>query len=109
MADDDSSEKTQDPTQKRLDDAHARGDVVKSQEVNTWFVIAGVALVASSFSDSIGAGILMPLRELLANAHLVRADGAGLLALAQHIDMVLIAALGIPLLLLMLAALAGNL
>ena len=32
---------TEDPTQKRLDDALERGDVVKSQEVNTWFVIAG--------------------------------------------------------------------
>ena len=40
MADDsDDSDKTQDPTQKRLDEAHDRGDVAKSQEVNTWFMI----------------------------------------------------------------------
>ena len=32
---------SEDPTQKRLDEALKRGDVVKSQEVNTWFVIAG--------------------------------------------------------------------
>ena len=57
MADDDASEKTQDPTQKRLDDAHERGDVAKSQEVNTWFLIAGATLVMSSFSGSIGSGI----------------------------------------------------
>ena len=56
MADDnDSSEKTEDPTQKRLDDAHERGDVAKSQEVNTWFIIAGATLVLASFSGSIGA------------------------------------------------------
>ncbi len=42
MADEnDTADKTEDPTQKRLDDAHDRGDVVKSQEINTWFVIAG--------------------------------------------------------------------
>src|SRR6266550_1225101 len=42
MADEnDTSDKTEDPTQKRLDDALERGDVVKSQELNTWFVIAG--------------------------------------------------------------------
>ena len=35
------TEKTEDPTQKRLDEALKRGDVVKSQEVNTWFIIAG--------------------------------------------------------------------
>ena len=46
MADqDDASERSEDPTQKRLDDAHDRGDVAKSQEVNTWFMIAGATLV----------------------------------------------------------------
>src|SRR3984885_3026902 len=101
MADDSDSEKTQDPTQKRLDDAHARGDVVKSQEVNTWFVIAVASLVSSSFSGSVGSGLEMPLRNLVANAHLIRTDGPGLLALAKTIDFMLIAALGIPFLLLL--------
>lgn len=109
MADEDTSEKTQDPTQKRLDDAHERGDVVKSQEVNTWFVIAGAALVISTFSGSVGSGLEMPMRNLLANAHLIRTDGAGLLALTKNIELVLFTALGVPLLLLTLAALAGNL
>ena len=40
------TEKTEEPTQKRLEEALKRGDVVKSQEVNTWFVIAGAALVS---------------------------------------------------------------
>jgi len=43
----DSDDKTEDPTQKRLDDAHGKGDVAKSQEVNTWFVISGATLVLS--------------------------------------------------------------
>src|SRR3979411_1645331 len=104
----DSSDKTEDPTQKRLDDAHERGDVAKSQEVNTWFVIAGATLVLSSFSGSIGGGILMPLRNLVANSWMIHADGPGLLALAQSLEVALIAALGVPLLLLMIAAIAGN-
>lgn len=45
MADDDKESKTQDPTQKRLDDALEKGDVAKSQEVNTWFVIAASTLL----------------------------------------------------------------
>jgi flagellar biosynthesis protein FlhB len=32
----DDSDKTEDPTLKRLDDALQRGDVARSQEVNTW-------------------------------------------------------------------------
>src|SRR6202011_3709198 len=108
MADEnDASDKTEDPTQKRLDDAHDRGDVAKSQEVNTWFMIAGATLVLSTFSGSIG-GIQMPLRNLIANSWMIHADGPGLLALAQSLEYVLIAALGVPLLLLALAAIAGN-
>ena len=51
MADEnDTTDKTEDPTQKRLDDAQDRGDVAKSQEINTWFMIAGATLVLSTFS-----------------------------------------------------------
>jgi flagellar biosynthetic protein FlhB len=109
MSDDsDASDKTEDPTQKRLDDAHDRGDVAKSQEINTWFIIAGATLVLSSFSGSIGSGLLMPLRNLIANSWMVHADGPGLLQLARSLEYVLIAALGVPLLMLALAAIAGN-
>jgi flagellar biosynthetic protein FlhB len=109
MADDnDASDKTEDPTQKRLDDAHDRGDVAKSQEINTWFVIAGATLVLSTFSASIGGGILTPLRNLIANSWMIHADGPGLLALAQSLEYALIAAIGVPLLMLALAAIAGN-
>lgn len=109
MADeDDSSDKTEDPTQKRLDDALERGDVAKSQEVNTWFVISGVTLVLSSFSGSIG-GIQMPLRNLIANSWMVRVDGPNLLALGRNLEYVVISALGVPLLMLMIAAIGGNL
>jgi flagellar biosynthetic protein FlhB len=109
MADeDDSSDKTQDPTQKRLDDAHDRGDVAKSQEINTWFVIAGGTLVLSTFSGSIGARILTPLRNLIANSWMIHTDGPNLLALAQSLAYAVLAALGVPFLMLALAAIAGN-
>jgi flagellar biosynthesis protein FlhB len=108
MADEnDTADKTEDPTQKRLDDAHDRGDVAKSQEINTWFVISGGTLVLSTFSGSIG-GIVTPLRNLVANSWMIQADGPGLMALAQNLEYVLIAALGVPLLMLALAAIAGN-
>ena len=109
MADEnDTSDKTEDPTQKRLDDAHDRGDVAKSQEINTWFVISGAALVLSTFSGSIGGGIVMPLRNLIADSWMIRTDGAGLIALARSLEYALIGALGVPLLMLALAAIAGN-
>ncbi len=110
MADDnDTSDKTQDPTQKRLDDAHDRGDVAKSQEVNTWFVIAGATLLLSSFSGSIGETIENPMRNLLMNAHQIRVDGPGILSLVGRLEWLLLAALGTPLLLLLIAAVGSHL
>ena len=109
MADEgDTSDKTEDPTQKHLDDALERGDVVKSQEINTWFVIAGGTLVMSTFGGSIGGGMLVPLRNLIANSWMIRTDGPGLLQLASHLEYAVVAAIGVPFLLLALAAIAGN-
>jgi len=103
-----SDDKTEDPTQKRLDDAHAKGDVAKSQEVNTWFVIAGATLVLSTFSGSVGGGILMPLRNLIASSGTLRTDGTALLQLGNTLGIAILAAIGVPLLMLMIAAIAGN-
>jgi flagellar biosynthesis protein FlhB len=107
MAEDD-TERSEDPTQKRLDDALEKGDVAKSQEVNTWFIIAGATLAMSIFSGSMGAGILTPLRNLVANSWMIRTDGPGLMALLASLEYALIIAVGVPFLMLMLAAIAGN-
>src|ERR1043166_104865 len=107
MAEDD-TERSEDPTQKRLDDALEKGDVAKSQEVNTWFIIAGATLAMSIFSGSMGAGILTPLRSLVANSWMIRTAGPGLMALLASLEYALIIAVGVPFLMLMLAAIAGN-
>jgi flagellar biosynthetic protein FlhB len=110
MADEqDDTEKTEDPTQKRLDEALERGDVVKSQEVNTWFVIAGATLVLISFSGGMGQALTATMRGLIANAHSIRMDGPAMPHLFERIGLEIIAAVAIPFLLLMLAALGGNL
>ena len=109
MADEsDSDDKQLDPTQKRLDEALERGDVVKSQEINTWFVIAAGTLVMSTFGSSIGSGILVPMRNLLANSWMIRTDGPGLLRLAMSLESAVVAAIGLPLLMLAAAAIAAN-
>ena len=102
------NEKSEDPTQKRLDDALQRGDVAKSQEVSTWFVLAGGTLVLMSFSGSMSSSLKGTLTGLLANAHHIRADGAGLMRLGSRIGVEVIAAIAIPVLLIALFAVAGN-
>ena len=109
MAEDsDSTDKTEDPTQKRLDEALKRGDVVKSQEVNTWFIIAGATLVLMTFSRGMSGELSATMRGLIANSYDINVDGPALPRLFQKIGGELIAAVAIPFLLLMLAALGGN-
>ena len=106
--DNDPESQTEDPTQKRLDQALERGDVAKSQEINTWFMIAGGTLVISTFSGSVGSGLLTPMRNLLANSWMIKTDGGNLLALMKQIEVAVLAAVGVPLLMLVIAAIAGN-
>jgi flagellar biosynthesis protein FlhB len=109
MADErDGTERSEDPTQKRLDEALQRGDVVKSQEVNTWFVLAGAALILLTFSGSMSAGITRMLGGLIAQAHSIPLDGRGLLHAMQKLALETIAVVALPFVLLMLAAVAGN-
>jgi flagellar biosynthesis protein FlhB len=109
MAEDqDDTERTEDPTQKRLDEAIERGDVVKSQEVNTWFVIAASALVLLAFSGPMGMDITTTLRGIIANSHAFRVEGGDLIRLMQKICLEVMAAVAVPILLLAIAALFGN-
>src|SRR5438445_6010695 len=106
--DNDPESQPEDPTQNRLEEALERGDVDKSQEINTWFMIAGGTLVVSTFSGSVGSGLATPLRNLLANSWMIKTDGGNLLALMRQIEFAVLAAIGVPLLMLMIAAIAGN-
>jgi flagellar biosynthetic protein FlhB len=109
VAEQDDAERSEDPTQKRLDEALKRGDVVKSQEVNTWFIIAGAALILMGFSGSMATGLTTTMRGLLANSYAIRVDGRGFLDVVSKLGLEVVAAVAVPLLLLALAAAAGNL
>jgi flagellar biosynthesis protein FlhB len=104
----DGGEQTEDPTPKRLEEAVRRGDVVKSTEVNTWFMIAGGALALMVFAAPAAASLETMLRGLLAHSYQIPTDGPALAALARTLATNVLAALAIPLLVLTLAALGGS-
>lgn len=109
MADErDDNERTQDPTPKRLDEAIRRGDVVKSTEVNTWFLIAGGTLTVMIFAGPMATSLQAMFRGLLAQSYAINTDGPALIALAKTIAANIAAAFGIPLVLLAVAAFAAN-
>jgi flagellar biosynthesis protein FlhB len=108
VAEDNDTEKSEEPTQKRLDEALQRGDVVKSQEVNTWFVLGAATLILLTFSGSMSSGLTNLLRGFLGQAHNIPMDGRGLVIITQKLGIGTIAAVSIPFLILVLAAIAGN-
>ena len=105
----DDSEKTEDPSQKKLDDALKRGDVVKSQEINTWFVLGGATLALLAGANSMGSGLEKIFRGLIANSYQIPLGGPEALALTDKIGFAVVGAVALPLGILMLAALGGNL
>src|ERR1700684_3767334 len=102
MADErDDTEQTEDPTPRRLEEAIKRGDVVKSAEVSTWFMIAGGTLILMVFAGPMAESLKVTLRGVLAQSYQIPADGPALADLAKSLAMHILAAVGIPLLLLM--------
>ena len=109
MADEqDDTERSEDPTQKRLEEALRRGDVVKSQEVNTWFVLAGATLILLSFSGTMSSGVTTTLGGFIGQAHNIPVDGRGLMQATARLGLETIATVALPFALLVLAAIVGN-
>ena len=85
MADEpDSDDRTEEPTQRKLDEAIKRGDVAKSQEINTLFVLGGFTLAPAMLSGSITQALTVNLRAFLMNAHQVPPDGAAFAAVGRQ-------------------------
>jgi flagellar biosynthetic protein FlhB len=76
--------------------------------VNTWFMIAGGTLMIMVFAAPMATGLEATFRGLLAKSYQIRTDGPGLAALAKTLAVEVAGAFGIPLLLLCVAAVAGN-
>jgi flagellar biosynthetic protein FlhB len=109
MADEsDRSERTEDPTPKRLEEAIRRGDVVKSTEVNTWFLIASGTLMIMVFAAPMATSLQATFAGLLAKSYEIPTDGPALEALVRVLGAEVVGAVGLPLLLLILAAFAAN-
>lgn len=103
------SSKTEDPSQKKLDDAHKKGDVVKSQEVTTWFMLAGSGLIFAMMAGPTSAGLMESLKGLMANADRLEIGGAGFGQFFYGLAGTILLVALIPLVVLLAFGIAGNL
>ncbi len=71
MADDntDDSEKTEDPTPKKLQEARKRGQVALSREVNNWAMLCAATLIIAVFATSMMGQLTNMMRTYIEHAH----------------------------------------
>ena len=106
--DNDDSQQTEQPTQKRLEQAREAGDIVKSTEVSAFVVLAGATLAIAMFGKSLAVGIAEILTQFIQEPDQMAVDGAGLASLMRgvllHLAIVLAPFMGVML----TAAVAGH-
>lgn len=86
MADDtDDSQKTEDPSQKRLDDAHNKGNVPSSREINHWFMMLAIILTVTIFLPDALAQTVQLMRFLVEMPHAIPMDRGGVETLVTDI------------------------
>jgi flagellar biosynthesis protein FlhB len=109
MADDrDDSQRTEEPTQRRLDKAHEQGDVVKSTEVSSFVLLLGATIAIAMFGRGAAEGFATTFRVFLEQPDQLAVDPGGLMLLMRHC-LVALAVLVAPIFaILMTTGLAGH-
>ena len=104
----DDSQQTEQPTQKRLEQAREAGDVVKSTEISGFVVLAGGTLAIAMFGHSLAVGIAGLLTQFIQQPEQIAVDAAGLASLMRgvllHMAILLAPFMGVML----AAAVAGH-
>jgi flagellar biosynthetic protein FlhB len=102
-------ERSEEPTPKRLEDAVKRGDVAKSQEVNTLFLLAGGTLALFAFGGVAADHLARTFAQLFATSHAIGVDGRTIIRLSGNLLFDAMVAIAPLMLLLIVAAFGGNL
>ena len=104
----DQEDRTEEPTQRKLDQALEKGDVAKSTEVSTFFLLGAATLSFMIFAGPNSRNLGVSLQSFLGNIHQVSLDASSLSMIAEKSLNIGIAAIGIPMLFLVIAGIAGN-
>jgi flagellar biosynthesis protein FlhB len=110
MADDtDDSQKTEDPSQKRLDDAHGKGQVPSSREINHWFMMLAIVMSVTIFLPGALQRIMHAMTALLESPHAIPVDRGGVQHLFTSLSITVGIAMAPIFALLLLAGIAASL
>lgn len=103
------SQKTEEPSPKKLQDALEKGDVARSQEVRHWFMLTSIVIMLSTVGPFSMGRIRDSLGGFIAHSHELPAEGGAVLEAISGIIGEVASALFFPILILVVGALAGSL
>ena len=104
----DDAQQTEEPTQKRLDEAQEHGDVAKSGELQTLAVLLGGTLAIAFFGQSAAISLTNTFRMFLAEPDAMSTDSDALIHLAHALLGQILVIVGPFFAVMMLSGLAGN-
>lgn len=100
----DDSQKTEEPTPKKLEEARKKGQVALSREVNNWVMLFAGTIVLMAFSGPVFRDLTMLMQSYIEHAHQIPEGPGGLhIALGEGLKKVLLL-LALPLAFLCFAA-----
>jgi flagellar biosynthetic protein FlhB len=104
----DDSQKTEDPTSRRLDEARKRGQVANSREVNNLLMLGVFSMSVLLFGGTAASAIYQATMPFIESPDLVPADFEHLVALGWKLLGVLLLAGAVPLVLAVIAAVGAG-
>ncbi|MEZ5691965.1 MAG: flagellar biosynthesis protein FlhB [Rickettsiales bacterium] len=107
--DEDKDSKTEDPSQKKLDDARQKGNLASSKELNSFFMLMALAVTISWFIPQIMRGTAELLTPFLGEADNLISDKKGLSIVLYNLAFGSVAVIAMPLLAAIIAAISSNL
>lgn len=108
MAEQDPSQKTEEPTPRKLEQAREKGDVAKSQDVGSVAILLAATFGLLALAGGASADLARSMHSFIERPHAIPVDGGGLSQLMVALSAQSATALFGFFLLLFAAALAGN-
>jgi flagellar biosynthetic protein FlhB len=109
MAEEDDSQKTEEPTAKKLEEARQKGQVAVSKEVGSFLLLFGGAIVVSMFAPHMAQQVRDLSLPFIEHPEQISVDRGAMQGLLGHVMLGLLTIMGLPFLLLVIFAIAGNL
>lgn len=108
MSDTDNSQKTEEPTQRRLEKAREEGQVPRSREINSWVILASAILIIASAGPYFASVLSKELSPFIISLDKINASPTELIERVRKVGIVIVLVVLMPCLLIALLSVAAN-